>query len=139
VDSEWKTLDVAHRVACVRAGLDTVAFVSEDWVGVVELKGLLLRWRQSSYSTSDPRLLRKRCLDPLVHGRDSGHCTCIGHAWRSSPTGSFGAPCLHPREHQQWARRLRRSRIAHCRIGGPARHPPYCEGKSCRLDDLANG
>jgi hypothetical protein len=42
-ESEWKTLDVPHRVARVHAGSSTAAFVSEDWVGVVELGVLPLR------------------------------------------------------------------------------------------------
>jgi hypothetical protein len=60
-NSEWKTLDISHRVARARVGSSTAAFVSEDWMGVVELGVLLLRWYQSAYGTRDPRLLRKRC------------------------------------------------------------------------------
>jgi hypothetical protein len=36
---------------------------------------------------------------------------------------------------QLWARRWRHPRVAHCRTRGPARHPPRCEGRPCRLDD----
>jgi hypothetical protein len=39
----------------------TAAFVSKDWMGVVELRVLLLRWRQSAYCTCDPRLLQRHC------------------------------------------------------------------------------
>jgi hypothetical protein len=46
--------DIAHRVARARAKSDTAAFVSEDWVGVVELRVLLLRWCQLVYGTHDP-------------------------------------------------------------------------------------
>jgi hypothetical protein len=35
--------------------------VLQDWVGVVELGVLLLRWHQSTYGTHDPRLLQKHC------------------------------------------------------------------------------
>jgi hypothetical protein len=69
-----------------RAGSDTAVFISEDWVGVVELGVLLLRWCQSAYGTHDPRLLQKRCLDPLVRERDAVRCACVGRAWRSLPT-----------------------------------------------------
>jgi hypothetical protein len=139
VESEWKTLDVDHRVARARAGSDTAAFVSEDWVGVVELRGLLLRWRQSVYGTLDSRLLQKHCLDPLVRMHDSARCACVGHAWRSLPARSFGASHLHPGEHQLWAHRLRCPRVACCRTGGLAGRPPRCEGKPCRLDNPASG
>jgi hypothetical protein len=120
-------------------GSDTEAFVSEDWVGVVELRVLLLRWRQSAYGTPNPRLLQKRCLDPLVRGRDSVHCACVGRAWRSLPARSFSAPCLYPGEHQLWARRLRRPQVAPCCTRGPARRPLCCEGRPCRFDDPASG
>jgi hypothetical protein len=122
-----------------RTGSDTAASVSEGWVGVVGLRVLLLRWRQSAYGTPDPRLLQKCCLDPLVRGCDSAHCACAGRAWRSSPVGSFSAPRLHTGERQLWARRLRRPRVAHCRTRGPARRPPRREGRPCRLDNSASG
>jgi hypothetical protein len=64
-------------------------------VGVVELRVLLLQWHQLAYGTHDRRLLQKRCYDPLVRGHDSACCACGGHAWRSLPAGSFGAPRLH--------------------------------------------
>jgi hypothetical protein len=67
-------------------------------VGVVGLRGLLLQWRQSANGTPNPRLLQKRCLDPLVRGRDFAHCACTVRTCHSSPTGSFGAPRLRPRE-----------------------------------------
>jgi hypothetical protein len=108
-------------------------------VGVVELRVLLLRWRQLAYDIPDPRLLQKRRLDLLVRGRDSACCVCVGRTWRSLPTGSFGAPRLHPGEHQLWARRLRRPRVACCRTGGPARRPMRYEGRPCRLDDPVSG
>jgi hypothetical protein len=60
-DSEWKTLDVAHRVVRARAGSDTPAFVPKDWVVVLELEVLLLQLRRSVYGTRHPRLLQKHC------------------------------------------------------------------------------
>jgi hypothetical protein len=136
-DFEWRTLDVAHRVARAHAGSSSAAFVSEDLMGVVELVVLLLWWCWSVYGTRDPRLLQKRCWDPLVRGRDSVRCACVERAWRSLPTRSFGASHLHLGECQLWAHRLRHPRVVHCHTECPAHLPPRCEGRPCRLDDPA--
>jgi hypothetical protein len=58
--SEWKIVDVAHRVARARAGLDTAVFVSGGWAVIVGLGALLPQWHQSVYDTPDPQLLQKR-------------------------------------------------------------------------------
>jgi hypothetical protein len=43
------------------------------------------RVASAAYSTPDPRLLQKHYLDPLIRGRDSTRCACVGRAWRSLP------------------------------------------------------
>jgi hypothetical protein len=82
-DSEWKTVDVAHRVAQARAKSDTVAFVSENWVGVVRAETVASTMAPIDVRTLDLRQQRKHCLDPLVRGRNSAHCACVGHAWHA--------------------------------------------------------